>query len=90
MYRDESGFGGVLAAAEDAEPSASVDVVARFLRKRFGARSVSFLFADLVKRELVRLTEQGQTQSACSAERVRLEGSDYHRRAGADPAARRG
>lgn len=38
---------------------------------------MSFLFADLVKRELVRLTEQGQTQSACSAERVRLEGSDY-------------
>jgi serine phosphatase RsbU (regulator of sigma subunit) len=77
MARDESGFGGVLAAAEDAEPAASVDVVARFLRKRLGAQSVSFLFADLVRRELVRLTDQSQTQSAYSAERVRLEGSDY-------------
>jgi serine phosphatase RsbU (regulator of sigma subunit) len=77
MSEDESGLGGVLAAAEDAEPAASVDVVARRLHERFGARSVSFLFVDLVKRELVRLTEQGQAHGADSAERVRLEGSDY-------------
>ena len=56
MSGDESGLGGVLAAAEDAGPAASVDVVTRRLRKRFEARTVSFLFADLVKRELVRLS----------------------------------
>jgi serine phosphatase RsbU (regulator of sigma subunit) len=67
----------VLAAAEDVEPAASVDVVARRLHERYGARSVSFLFVDLFRRELVRLIEQGQTQSAYSAERVRLQGSDY-------------
>ena len=77
MSGDESGLGGVLAAAEDAGPAASVDVVTRRLRKRFEARTVSFLFADLVKRELVRLTEQSQTHSGRGAERVRLEGSDY-------------
>jgi serine phosphatase RsbU (regulator of sigma subunit) len=77
MPGDELGFGGVLAAAEDVEPAASVDVVARRLHERYGARSVSFLFVDLFRRELVRLIEQGQTQSAYSAERVRLQGSDY-------------
>jgi serine phosphatase RsbU (regulator of sigma subunit) len=77
MSGDESGFGDVLAAAEDAEPAASVDVVARRLRKRLEARSVSFLFADLLKRELVRLTEQSETHDGRSAERVKLEGSDY-------------
>ena len=41
MSGDESGFGGVLAAAEDAEPAASVDVVARRLRKQFEARLAS-------------------------------------------------
>jgi serine phosphatase RsbU (regulator of sigma subunit) len=77
MSADGFGFGGVLAAAEDVEPAASVDVVARRLRERFGARSVSFLFADLVKRELVRLTEQSETHGDRTAERVRLQGSDY-------------
>jgi hypothetical protein len=77
MPGDELGFGGVLAAAEDVEPAASVDVVARRLHERYGARSVSFLFVDLFRRELVRLIEQGQTHSAYSAERVRLQGSDY-------------
>ncbi len=77
MPGDEFAPGGVLAAAEDVEPAASVDVVARRLRERFEARSVSFLFIDLVRRELVRLTEQGKTQSAYRAERVKLEGSYY-------------
>jgi hypothetical protein len=67
----------LLAKAEAAEPVASVDVVARDLRERFGAGSVSLLLVDLIGRELVRLTEEGRTQSGRSAERVRLEGSDY-------------
>jgi len=77
MPGEESALSGTLAAAEDAEPAASVDVVARRLRKRLEARSVSFLFADLVRRELVRLTEQSETHGGRGAERVRLEGSDY-------------
>lgn len=77
MAGDE--FAGLLAAAADAEPVAAVDVVARNLRERFGARSVSFLFVDLTERQLVRLTENDRTQSGRSAELVRLEGSDYDR-----------
>lgn len=68
---------GLPAAAEAAGPWAAVDVVARGLREQFGARSVSFLLVDLVGRNLVRLTEEGDTQSGRSAERVRLEGSEY-------------
>ncbi|MEZ3182624.1 serine/threonine-protein phosphatase [Streptomyces pimonensis] len=49
-------LGELLAAAEAAPPSESVDVVAHDLRKRFGAERVSFLFVDLVGRRLVRLT----------------------------------
>jgi serine phosphatase RsbU (regulator of sigma subunit) len=77
MAEGEFGLGGLLAAAEAAEPVASVDVVARNLRERFGARAVSFLFVDLAERNLVRLTEEGRAQSRRSAERVRLENSDY-------------
>lgn len=77
MAGDELGLTGVLAAAEEAEPAASVDVVAGRLRKHLQARSVSFLFVDLVRRELVRLTEQSETHGGRGAERVKLEGSDY-------------
>lgn len=52
---DEFALGEVLAAAEDAAPMDSVDVVARYVQKRFGAVSVSFLFLDFVGQELVRL-----------------------------------
>ncbi|MET9441070.1 PP2C family protein-serine/threonine phosphatase [Streptomyces sp. NPDC006610] len=48
-------LGQLLAAAEAAPPGESVDVVARDLQKRFGAARVSFLFADLIGRRLVRL-----------------------------------
>jgi hypothetical protein len=65
---------GLLAQAEAAEPVASVDVVARSLQERFGARSVSFLFVDLAERHLVRLTDEGRAQSGRSADRVPLEG----------------
>jgi Stage II sporulation protein E (SpoIIE) len=77
MAGDQSGLGGLLAAAEDVEPAGSVEVVARNLRKRFGARSVSFLLVDLIERKLVRLTGQGRTESGQSAERVELQGSEY-------------
>src|ERR1051326_2713319 len=77
MAGDQSGLGGLLAAVEDVEPAGSVEVVARNLRERFGARSVSFLLVDLIERKLVRLTGQGRTESGQSAERVELQGSEY-------------
>ncbi len=67
----------LLAAAEDAAPGESLDVMARDLRERFGAQRVSFLFVDLIGRELVRVTEQAETQSGHRTEHIRLDGSDY-------------
>ncbi|MGW2620244.1 PP2C family protein-serine/threonine phosphatase [Streptomyces sp. NPDC001500] len=52
-------LGELLAAAEAAPPGESVDVVAHDLQKRLGAERVSFLFADLVGRRLVRLAATG-------------------------------
>ncbi|MEU0041202.1 serine/threonine-protein phosphatase, partial [Streptomyces sp. NPDC006333] len=51
------GLSGLLAAAEAAAPGASLAVVARNLRDRFGARAVSFLFVDVAGRQMVRLDE---------------------------------
>ncbi|MET8141509.1 GAF domain-containing SpoIIE family protein phosphatase [Sphaerisporangium sp. NPDC005288] len=76
-------FGGrlelaeVLAAAENAAPMESLDVVASNLQKRFGARRVSLLIVDLIGRELVRVTEQTATPSRRDAECIMLDGSDY-------------
>ncbi|WP_436764327.1 PP2C family protein-serine/threonine phosphatase [Streptosporangium sp. V21-05] len=67
----------VLAAAEAAAPMESLNVVARNLRERFAAGQVSFLFIDLIGRELVRVSEQTTTHSKHEAERIRLAGSDY-------------
>ncbi|MFI6506791.1 PP2C family protein-serine/threonine phosphatase [Streptosporangium sp. NPDC050855] len=67
----------VLAAAEAAAPMESLDVVARNLRERFGAKRVSFLFVDLIGRELVRVTEQSTEQNKQGAEYIRLDGSEY-------------
>ncbi|MFP8903362.1 PP2C family protein-serine/threonine phosphatase [Streptomyces atacamensis] len=67
----------LLKAAEDAPPVASVDVVARHLRERFGAWSVFFLIADIQGREMVRLTTTGPTEAERGAERVPVEDSVY-------------
>ncbi|MBT3149379.1 serine/threonine-protein phosphatase [Streptomyces sp. CHD11] len=71
-------LGKLLAAAETAPPGESVDVVAHDLRKRFGAQDVSFLFADLVGRRLVRLTAAGGGAAECD-EPIDLQGSTYDR-----------
>lgn len=64
-------------AAEDASPVASLDVVARNLRDRFGAQYASFLFVDVVGRKMVRVTEEADTQEGRWAEQVPLAGSVY-------------
>ncbi|MGA5643611.1 PP2C family protein-serine/threonine phosphatase [Streptomyces cinereoruber] len=74
---DRIGLADVLAAAENAAPVASLDVVARDLRERFDARYASFLFVDVVGRTVVRVTEETSTRQGRSAERIPLVGSAY-------------
>ncbi|MEH0420610.1 PP2C family protein-serine/threonine phosphatase [Streptomyces sp. B21-083] len=69
-------LGELLAAAEAAPPSESVDVVAHDLRKRFGAEQVSFLFVDLIGQRLVRLAAT-DSEAADNAEPIDLQGSVY-------------
>ncbi|WAX76394.1 PP2C family protein-serine/threonine phosphatase [Streptomyces sp. KMM 9044] len=69
-------LGELLASAEAAPPSESVDVIARDLQKRFGAECVSFLFVDLVGRRLVRLTATSG-DAVDHAEPIDLQGSVY-------------
>ncbi|MFI8178591.1 PP2C family protein-serine/threonine phosphatase [Streptomyces microflavus] len=61
MARNRIALSEVLAAAEDAAPVDSLDVVARNLRTRFGARYVSFLFVDVVGRRLLRVNDTATT-----------------------------
>ncbi|MGW2913573.1 PP2C family protein-serine/threonine phosphatase [Streptomyces asoensis] len=77
MTRDRIGLAEVLAAAEQAAPVGSLDVVARNLRDRFGARYVSFLFVDVVGRRLLRVSEKGEAGED-RAEQVPLAGSSVY------------
>ncbi|UFQ19860.1 MULTISPECIES: PP2C family protein-serine/threonine phosphatase [Streptomyces] len=77
MQRDRMGLAEVLAAAEDAAPVRSLDVVAHNLRTRFGARYVSFLFVDVVGRRLLRVNEEKTTREERGADQVPLDGSVY-------------
>lgn len=78
MQRDRIGLADVLAAAEDAAPVGSLDVVARNLRDRFGARYVSFLFVDAVGRRLLRVSEETTPRRGRRAEHVPLAGSGHY------------
>ncbi|WP_367573751.1 PP2C family protein-serine/threonine phosphatase [Streptomyces griseoaurantiacus] len=72
MAGDRMMLTDVLAAAEKAAPVRSLDVVARDLRERFGARYVSFLFVDIVGRRLLRVSDQAAPPPERSAEQVFL------------------
>lgn len=72
MAGDRMMLTDVLAAAENAAPVRSLDVVARDLRERFGARYVSFLFVDIVGRRLLRVSDQAAPPPERSAEQVFL------------------
>lgn len=78
MARDRIGLAEVLAAAEDAAPVDSLDVVARDLRGRFGARYVSFLFVDVVGRRLLRVHDTAATDREERAGQVPLVGSSVY------------
>ncbi|MEV5093043.1 GAF domain-containing SpoIIE family protein phosphatase [Streptomyces griseoincarnatus] len=77
MGRDQVGLAEVLAAAEDAAPVRSLDVVAHNLRERFGARYVSFLFVDVVGRRLLRVNDEAAAPQEHGADQVLLAGSVY-------------
>lgn len=77
MSDDPFELATVLATAEDAEPGASLAVVARNLRERFDARAVSFLFVDIVGRRMVRFDESTASRAGRHAEQIRLAGSVY-------------
>ncbi|MEV5319235.1 PP2C family protein-serine/threonine phosphatase [Streptomyces sp. NPDC052687] len=79
MGRDRIGLAELLAAAEEAAPVRSLDVVAHHLRERFGARYVSFLFVDIVGRRLLRVHEEKATPQEHGPDQVRLAGSVYDR-----------
>lgn len=74
MGTDRIGLAEVLSAAEHAAPVNSLDVVAENLRERFDARSLSFLFLDVVGRQVVRF---GEDAAARQAEKIPLDGSVY-------------
>ncbi|MGW3836950.1 PP2C family protein-serine/threonine phosphatase [Streptomyces microflavus] len=79
MARDRIALSEVLAAAEDAAPADSLDVVARNLRTRFGARYVSFLFVDVVGRRLLRVNDTVAAEpEEDRAEQVPLAGSGIY------------
>ncbi|MFJ7101260.1 PP2C family protein-serine/threonine phosphatase [Streptomyces albogriseolus] len=77
MTSDRMVLADVLAAAEDAAPVASLDVVAHHLRDRFGARYVSFLFVDVVGRQMVRVSEEATSRQERKAEQIPLADSVY-------------
>ncbi|MFD6874630.1 MULTISPECIES: PP2C family protein-serine/threonine phosphatase [unclassified Streptomyces] len=72
------GLADVLAAAEAAAPVDSLDVVARNLRDRFGAASVSFLFVDVVGRRLLRVHDTAAERHQHRAEEARLSGRSVY------------
>lgn len=78
MTCDRMGLAEVLAAAENAAPMDSIDVVARNLRTRFGARYVSFLFVDVVGSRLLRVNDAVGGSREPRTERVPLAGSGVY------------
>jgi molybdopterin converting factor small subunit len=71
------GLAGVLAAAESAAPVESLDVVARMLRQRIDARTVSFLITDFTGASVVRLGAAGTVETDEPARRIALPGTLY-------------
>ncbi|MFF3564658.1 PP2C family protein-serine/threonine phosphatase [Streptomyces sp. NPDC002574] len=79
MAHEQLRLSEVLAAAEAAAPAESVEVIARNLRDRFGARSVSFLVADVIGRRVVRIGDQDVSRQGRGAEQIPLSGTLYER-----------
>ncbi|MEU0899148.1 hypothetical protein [Streptomyces massasporeus] len=65
---------GTLEAAEAAAPVESLDVVARMLKARLGAASVSFLITAFNGSSVVRLGAAGSAETGEPARRIPLRG----------------
>ncbi|MFF0504602.1 PP2C family protein-serine/threonine phosphatase [Streptomyces fimicarius] len=78
MVSDRTGLAAVLTAARNAAPVHSLDVVARDLRTRFGARYVSFLFVDLVGSRLLRVNDMEGATREGRTEQVPLAGTGIY------------
>ncbi|MFE9412158.1 PP2C family protein-serine/threonine phosphatase [Streptomyces sp. NPDC006704] len=72
-----STLAGTLEAAEAASPVESLDVVARLLKERLGAASVSFLITDFSGGSVVRLGAAGTVDRGETARRIALRGTLY-------------
>ncbi|MEY2230239.1 MULTISPECIES: PP2C family protein-serine/threonine phosphatase [Streptomyces] len=68
---------GALAAAEAASPVESLDVVARMLRDRLHAATVSFLIVDFTGSSVVRLGAADDVRSDEPPQRISLPGTVY-------------
>ncbi|MGW0929677.1 PP2C family protein-serine/threonine phosphatase [Streptomyces sp. NPDC002644] len=77
MEHDRLRLDELLAAAEAAAPVESVAVIARNLRDRFDAGTVSFLFVDVVGRKMVRMLEDTEPRRSHGVEQITLAGSVY-------------
>ncbi len=75
--REGMTFAGILEAAEAAPPVESLDVVARMLKERLGAVSVSFLITDFTGSSVVRLGAAGSVETGERAQRITLRGTLY-------------
>ncbi|MFJ8988842.1 PP2C family protein-serine/threonine phosphatase [Streptomyces sp. NPDC102279] len=67
----------LLTAAETAAPVEAVEVIAEDLRRRFGAREVSFLIVDLTGKAVARLYTAGAAEDGRRVERIPMLGSVY-------------
>ncbi|MYT26163.1 serine/threonine-protein phosphatase, partial [Streptomyces sp. SID7760] len=67
----------MLRAAETAPPVESLDVVARILKDRLGAVSVSFLITDFTGSSVVGLGAAGSVATGTTARRIPLAGTVY-------------
>ncbi|MEW2139618.1 PP2C family protein-serine/threonine phosphatase [Streptomyces sp. NPDC005409] len=67
----------MLEAAEAAPPVEALDVVARMLKERIGAVSVSFLITDFTGGSVVRLGAAGSVETGARAQRITLRGTLY-------------
>ncbi len=73
----EVDLAGALAAAEAASPVESLDVVARMLRDRLHAATVSFLIVDFTGSSVVRLGAADDIKSSEPPQRISLPGTLY-------------
>ncbi|MFE9245112.1 PP2C family protein-serine/threonine phosphatase [Nocardiopsis sp. NPDC006938] len=77
MTGERAELAALLTAAEHAAPVFSLDVVARSLRARIAASSVSFLFVDVAGQQMARINEENTNRNGPHIDQVPLPDSVY-------------